>query len=116
MSTTKNIEFHIGETWAINFVAHNADGSVMSLVGAGVSFRLSAGAVPLFTKSIGDGIQLTDIAGGAGTVTITPEDQAAQVAIKKNKSFNYELKVDAPTFVSIQAIGALKVLPSLFTA
>jgi len=111
MSTAKNIQFHIGETWQIFFIAHNADNSVMDLTGASVFFRISAGSVPLIT--VDDAIVVSDPVTGSGVVTITPAMQVT-AAIGK-KTYNYELKVVLADFVSIQCIGTLQVLPSLFS-
>lgn len=114
MSTTKNIEFHTGETWIIHFITHNSDNTLMTLVGAAVSFRISQGNTPKLTKTIGVGIDISDALNGVGRVVITPTDQTTAV-LEKNKSYNYELKVNQTDFISIQAIGILKVLPSLFS-
>lgn len=112
MSVKKNIEFHIGETWVILFTLHNADGSAMDLTGAAVKFRI--GSNPgLLTKTIGAGITITNLVGGAGTVTITPADQVA-AALVKGKTYPYELRAELGAFISVQAIGDLTTLPSLF--
>lgn len=117
MSTSKDIEFHLGETWQLRFTMKNADGSILPLPTSGmdavqVFFRLSSTA-PLITKTIGDGIDITDEDAGAGMITIIPEDQT-DAPVAHNKSYKYELKVITPEFVSVQCIGSLKVLPSLF--
>lgn len=113
MSVKKNIEFHIQETWKIFFTCHNADGTPMSLTDCAVFFRMNNGSIPLITKTNAAGLIVTDEAAGTGVVTITPADQIA-APVAKDKSYLYELRVNAPTFVSVQAEGALKVLPSLF--
>lgn len=113
MSTKKNIEFHIQETWKIFFTCHNADGTAMDLTNCDVFFRLNNGSVVLFTKTNAAGLIITDEVAGTGVVTVSPADQIA-APVAKDKSYLYELRVNAPTFVSVQAEGALKVLPSLF--
>jgi hypothetical protein len=113
MSIKKNIEFHAEETWIINFSVNDADGVPVDISNATVEFRISQGQTPKLTLDVGNGITLTNAAQGLGQAKITPQDQRNNTLLR-NKTYAYELKVVTLAFVTIQSIGELKVLNSLF--
>ena len=115
----KTITFHAGETWRIDFAAHDADGSVMPLPGGTTAhFRLAdnsgASPVDIFTVSTSNDISITDGTHGLGTITIPPDLQIAN-NIVAGGSYLWEFRVETPSFSSIQGSGKFKVLTSLFS-
>jgi hypothetical protein len=113
VSTKKTIEFHRGETWIINFTCRNADNTIMDLTGANVFFRVAQGQTEKLTKSVGVGITIPVPTTGQGQVIISKADQDTAL-LGEGKEYNYELKVDKGAITSIQCIGVLKSLFSLF--
>jgi hypothetical protein len=114
MSIAKNIEFHSLETWVIRFAAKDDAGQPIDLTGANLFFRISRGKVPLITKDHTNAVTVSNAAQGLGFVTILDSEQVPAGLIAK-KEFNYELKIITPSYVTVQSIGVLKVLDSLFT-
>jgi hypothetical protein len=114
MIETADIRLHAGETWKIPFTVHDADGVAIDLTDGRVDFRLSGADGPLLTLSTDDSIAITDAAAGSGEILITPAAQETGT-LEDDVAYRYELKIETPTFgVSVQKIGRLKVLPSLF--
>lgn len=114
MSVPKNIEFHSLETWVIRFAAKDDAGLPINLTGCNIFFRISKGKTPLITKDHTNAVTVTDVVLGTGFVTITDSEQVPAGLLAK-KEYNYELKIITPSFVTVQSIGVLKVLDSLFT-
>jgi len=122
MAQRKNIQFHSGETWDIPFTCKDADGNPIALdADTEVLFRISnapSGSTALLTlaKSLGE-ITVVDEATGSGLARISPAQQVT-ATLRENKTYRYELKVirsGADPFVSVQCIGELADLDSLFT-
>ena len=58
MSTKRDIEFHFGEHWVIDFEVKDGDGTVVDITGATISGGwLIAWGQPPMTRSVGDGIE-----------------------------------------------------------
>lgn len=114
MSTTLSIALHEGESWTIPFTTTNFDNSVLQLpTGSRVDFRISDPSGPALSVSTDNAITITDRIGGAGLILIPPSLQAA-ANITAHKAYRFELRVETPLIVSIQAEGEFSVLPSLF--
>lgn len=117
MSAKKNIEFHTGEDWRIDFAARDANGAPIPLdVDVDIDFRISnlKGTTPLLTKSRPNtAIVVDDVALGLGHIVVFPEDQTS-AALVRLKTYSYEIKINTGVYISVQCTGELKVLDSLF--
>lgn len=114
MTTRQDLTFHQGEPWRIKFAAKDADGDPIPLEsGVEVEFRVSDWNGPLMTLTVGDGINITDVAGGLADITVSLEAQEA-VHIDSGNMYAYEIHVTTNEFVSVQSEGMLLVSSSLF--
>lgn len=114
MSACDSIELHVGESWLITFLSRAFDNTVLPMpIGSSVEFRLSDQAGTALSVSTDNAITITDRNAGAGTILITPEMQTT-ANITPRKSYKFELRVETPSVVSVQAEGKFTVLPSLF--
>jgi hypothetical protein len=113
------IYFHEGETWRIDFSCHNADQTVMPLpIGSTAQFRIADNSGPapvdLFTVSTSDHMFISDAPNGLVSVVISDALQTAHHMNSLGK-YSWEFRVITTEFISVQAAGILKVLPSLFS-
>lgn len=115
MASEINLTLTLGDTWVIPFELNDAAGDNLDLTGGGqVKFRLSRRRV-LFMELTTDGadIEVESPSNGNGTITVTPEDQAAAGLF----AAVYQAEVRAIPLggvVTTQAAGAITVEPSLF--
>jgi len=74
-----------------NGIAYDLDNA------AGLYFtaRKSPGAPVLFSKSIGDGITVTNAAGGLATITLDPADTSGLASFPVKLAVDLELETDA---------------------
>jgi hypothetical protein len=111
--TTANLEMHSGNTKYIRITVKNTDLTAYDLTGKTVDFTIKLkkdDVAPLFTKSIGSGVVLTNAAGGILTVTISPDDTSAL----DEESYYHETKVTNGAEVVTILDGRLKIKKSLF--
>jgi hypothetical protein len=116
MTAVSNLAFKLGETWTLDFTAHDSLGNVINLSGATVRWRLAANNGSLLLDlAIGSGITLVNSGtNGEGLITITP---AMQAAANISASFcQHQCRVTLVDGVtaSDQFAGSFQVQPSLF--
>jgi hypothetical protein len=118
MSVTYDISLHEGEPWLIEFHAHEADGTTaMPLTsGAEVEFRISdIDGNALLTRTVGDGITITNEINGIAQVSVTVAEQETSGITRDTMCF-YEVRVIKAGLTSIQAEGRLKIESSLYAS
>lgn len=121
MTTEKNFEFQMQETWSIPFICD------IALDGAVVTFMLSQNNVMVLNISTDDSPSIFEFESPelSGTVTIDPERQdystspAAGLSVSPG-TYNYEIRADYSASspiggVSVIAYGKLIIQASLFT-
>lgn len=115
MSTIRDLAFHFGEHWNIDFEVKDGDGAVIDLTGATIQWRLvdPAGATAM-TRSVGDGFTITSGVDGFCSLSVTPTHQTSAAVVEEG-NYSYEFRVTtAGGQISTNARGALAVLPTVF--
>lgn len=119
MATQRNISFHEGENWKIDFTAHDENGDALPLLsGAIVRFLLKTLnadkdlVVDLLDYSTDDNIDITNGAAGEASIYITIAEQTAK-EINANGIYFYEISVIKDSDPIVQAEGRLNVERSL---
>lgn len=81
---------------------------------AGLYFtaRTDAGAEPLFSKSLSDGITITNAAGGLATITLAPADTAGLPSRPVTLKVDLELETDSGAIHTVY-YGTLAVEPDI---
>ncbi len=99
MTTTENLpknndRYVAGDTVEIEVTVTNDDGSTKDLRGADIQFALSryAGANPLFTRTVGDGIEFVDATAGELLIRIDGDD-TVDLGDDDGKEYYYEIRV-----------------------
>jgi hypothetical protein len=115
MSTKRDIEFHYGEHWVIDFEVKDGDGSTVDITGATIQWRLVDGlGATAMTRVVGDGLAITSGVDGFCTLTVTPAHQTT-AAIVEEGNYAYEFRVTTATgTITTNARGAIAVLPTVF--
>lgn len=115
MSTQRDLAFHFGEHWNLNFEVKDGDGNAINITGATLQWRLvdKVGATTM-TRSVGDGLTVTVGTLGTCALSVTPTHQTA-AAIVEEANYAYEFRVTTSGgVVSTNARGAFVVLPTVF--
>jgi hypothetical protein len=108
MSSEQNVTFHSGETWMLDFNAREQDGSPIPLSDPACRVELKIDRLGI-TRTLAQGISLSDAAHGAGTVTIYQPDTAVPPGF-----YDYQLVVwRADGSESVQTRGRWQVLKRL---
>jgi hypothetical protein len=110
-----NQAFKLGETWVLDFTAHDSLGAIIDLSGgAAVQWRLALNGAVLLDLSLTSGIALVNGGiGGEGLITVTPAMQAAAGIVAAFCQHQCRVTL-AGVIVSDQFAGSFQVLPSLF--
>lgn len=113
MTTTKNIIFHRGETWRVDFNLKGPTGTPLLVEGSDqVTVRVARGSARPIKSIIGDGI--TVVNGTGGVVAWVVPDAIQDLSLIGNKVYSYECFYSSPVRGdSVQAKGTLTVLKSL---
>lgn len=113
MTTNFNLRMTAGDSMALSYAILKKDGSVQSLVGATVQFsiwqqdRYGVWLATLWLGEVGDGITITNAAGGLLTVSVP------KATVILPGTHRYELEVALPDNSShTYAAGGLIVLPA----
>src|ERR1700687_3545927 len=72
------IQFFSGDTWQIEFSCSRSNGLPLDLTGASVEWSLDTydGGVNLLTRTVGNGIAITNPTGGKCDLTVADPDTA----------------------------------------
>lgn len=118
MTTQRNISFHEGQNWKIDFTAYKSDGTVLPLVsGTDVRFILSSlsplgdEVVKVLDYTTADFIEITDGPSGKAAINI-PVSEQTDNGITANNIYYYEISAYNGTWL-VQAEGRLSVERSL---
>jgi len=114
MATPRDLEFYNGEHWVINFQLNDGDDTDLDLTSSTVAWKLNSNAgAAVMTRTIGDGITLTDPTTGLCSLIVTPTHQT-NAGIAANTVYVWSITATLPTgLVTVQADGSLHVKPAL---
>jgi hypothetical protein len=114
MAVPRDLEFYNGETWIINYQLNDGDDTDLDLTGGTISWKLTnANGTNLMTRTIGDGITLTEPTTGLCQLTVTPAMQTT-AGVAANNVYGWELRAVLTTgLITVQADGSLHVKASL---
>jgi len=113
MSAVVNLDYRLGETWAIDAVLKDSLGIPISLAGCTIKWRLSLGGIIQLDLSSGNGISVVNSVGGECLITVTPAMQSA--ASLASAYCLHQCRVTLlDGSVSDQFAGSFKIRPSLF--
>jgi hypothetical protein len=109
------IQYHIGETWRIPFQANDNNGIPLNLSGLSTAqfCIIDIYKTIVLSVSTSDAITITDAVHGIGNILITPAMQTT-AALTPRKAYKYELVVQTPALITVQAQGQFIVLPNYF--
>lgn len=109
MSTQYDLSIHAGETRALVVTVVDSAGADVDITAAEITYMLAL-STPV-TKTLGDGITVTDAAGGEFEIAI---NQADTVSIDAARNLQHECKVLLPSGAVLTVFyGFVKVLDSL---
>jgi hypothetical protein len=115
-ATKRDLEFTFGEHWTVDWEVKDGIGATINLTGATIQWRLvlaSTGATAM-TRTVADGITVTNATSGLCTLSVTPAHQTT-AAIVEEGNYAYEFRVTTSSgIVSSNASGALTVRPTVF--
>lgn len=116
MSVQTDLEFHKGENWIIQYECNDGNGNDINLTGAILEWTMATlDRATIMSRSIGDGLTLTNPLEGGVTLSVTPTHQSA-AGITDGTTYRYEFRLTtAAGTISVQGKGVLAVLPSLLS-
>lgn len=116
MSVLQDLEFHLGENWIVDFEVNDGDDANIDITGATLEWRLALDGGTVMTRTVGNGLTITAGPTGLCTLSVTPSHQISG-AVQSRTSYQWEFRVTtALGTVSVQALGALYVRPSLLAS
>lgn len=117
-ATHFNPKFTLGETWLMDVLIQDVDGTVVDLTGtAGARWRMANDTAVLIDVNLGSGIEWnSDPKTGILHIRIEPNLQNGVLPTEPHKYYRHELRLtDNPVVgTSTQMIGRVAVLDSLF--
>lgn len=116
MTVQQDLEFHLGENWIVQYECNDGNGNDINLTGASLEWALATlNSSLVMTRSVGDGIVLTNALEGDCTLSVTPSHQST-AGVTSGTTYRWEFRIiTASGTVSVQAKGNLAVLPSLLS-
>jgi hypothetical protein len=117
MSVHQDLAFHLGENWIVDFEVNDGDGENIDITGATLQWRLaSPDGTHTMTRTAGDGLTITSGATGLCTLSVTASHQSS-AAVQARTNYQWEFRVTTSGgTISVQALGALYVHPSLLAS
>jgi hypothetical protein len=117
MTTTKNIQFHRGETWRMDVTFKGPNNTTLPIIpgdGDQVTFRMVRGSTILMKLTLGDGVTLLNGPAGTASIVITDSRQDTALIPDVDRDYKYECFYSSPLRGdSVQIKGTFKVLKSL---
>jgi hypothetical protein len=112
MATKRDVEFYAGEDWQIAFEFNDGSGADLNITSGTIAFVLLSGTgTTVMTRTVGDGITITNGATGAAALRVTPTMQTT-AAVASGVRYQWKITATLSTgVISRQAGGALLVLP-----
>lgn len=109
---TKDIGFYIGETWTIDGVAMQPDGTPLDLTGGTVEFRVASSA-SLILKAVSP-TDITIADGTEGTYTLNIAATDSRMTSLQPGTYTYEIDaINADGGVTVQNTGKIALKSSL---
>jgi hypothetical protein len=114
-ATKRDLEFTFGEHWNVDWEVKDGIGATINLTGATIQWRLvSPTGTTAMTRTVADGITVTNATSGLCTLSVTPTHQTT-AGIVEEGNYAYEFRVTTSGgIVSSNASGALTVRPTVF--